>query len=323
MEKPLVSVIIPVYNTEKYLSDAIESVLSQSYTHIEVILVNDGSTDSSEDVIIKYQKLDSRILYKSIPNSGSSAARLIGLSMANGEYVQFLDSDDLLIPDAIELLVARAIETGADMVIPKFWFQWLNGSRTESLGTSSPIMEGRAYLRDVFKGQGYWCVWVFTRRSLYSNLKERAVDISFGEDAIWKTQLLLAVNKVAGLDKPLIIYNERELSLSHHTSHNAYRFREFKRYVKWLTDCIERNGLKEYMQEALAFFHVNNVCQQMSWHYLDGIEAELRKVCADKRKYPYLLSHLRRRQRKVFKWFEFSEKLGMWLLLHYISKGKL
>ena len=203
-ETPFVSVIIPVYNAGKYLAATIESACAQTYRNIEIVLVNDGSTDNSESIMSEYASRDARIICKSTSNQGPSGARLTGIAMARGEYVHFLDSDDLMVPEAIERSVARAVETGADIVIPKFWFQWLNGSRTESYGTSEPLMEGKAYLRDALMGKGYWCVWVLTRRSLYSAITDKATDISFGEDAIWKTQLLLSANRVAGVDMPLI-----------------------------------------------------------------------------------------------------------------------
>ena len=131
---PLVSVIIPVYNAEKYLACTVESVLAQTYRNIEILLINDGSTDNSEKIIRDFASHDTRIISKTTMNQGPSKARLTGISLAKGEYVHFLDSDDLMVPDAIERSVARAVETDADIVIPKFWFQWLNGTRTESFG---------------------------------------------------------------------------------------------------------------------------------------------------------------------------------------------
>ncbi len=322
-ETPFVSVIIPVYNAGKYLAATIESVCAQTYRNIEIVLVNDGSTDNSESIMSEYASRDARIICKSTSNQGPSGARLTGIAMARGEYVHFLDSDDLMVPEAIERSVARAVETGADIVIPKFWFQWLNGSRTESYGTSEPLMEGKAYLRDALMGKGYWCVWVLTRRSLYSAITDKATDISFGEDAIWKTQLLLSANRVAGVDMPLIIYNERPQSLSHSTSHNAARFAEFKRYVGWIYKYINDEGLQEYMDEALAVFHVNNVCQQMSWRCFEGIEDGLDKICSDLSRYPDLLKSLRRRHRKIIRAYRRFKTLGMLRLKWYALRGKL
>jgi glycosyltransferase involved in cell wall biosynthesis len=101
MNFPLVSVIMPVYNSEKYLKEAIDSILSQSYKNIELVIVNDGSTDSSKAIILRYS--DSRIfLIENESNSGIVYSRNRGLEMASGEYVATLDSDDIALPERIE-----------------------------------------------------------------------------------------------------------------------------------------------------------------------------------------------------------------------------
>ena len=92
---PKISVIIPVYNTEKYLEQCLESVINQTYKDLEIICVNDASTDNSFDVINEYSKKDSRIKYINFEtNKGVSAARNVGLEAATGDYICFIDSDD-------------------------------------------------------------------------------------------------------------------------------------------------------------------------------------------------------------------------------------
>ncbi|TVQ05934.1 MAG: glycosyltransferase [Balneolaceae bacterium] len=91
---PLISIIIPVYNAEKYLSEAVDSILSQNYKKIEVILVDDGSKDKSVDIINKYVQYHKKIISIAHDNSGPSAARNNGIKLASGEYITFLDSDD-------------------------------------------------------------------------------------------------------------------------------------------------------------------------------------------------------------------------------------
>jgi glycosyltransferase involved in cell wall biosynthesis len=96
----LVSIIIPIYNSENTIIETIESVLNQTYSNLEIILVNDGSKDSSENKILAFK--DPRIIYKYQENQGSPIAKNLGLSIANGKYIQFLDADDLLSADKIE-----------------------------------------------------------------------------------------------------------------------------------------------------------------------------------------------------------------------------
>ena len=93
-EKELISVIIPIYNAEKYLRQCLESVINQTYKQLEIILVNDGSTDGSLSVCYEYQKKDSRIIIISQQNEGAFKARKNAIKIANGKYVAFVDGDD-------------------------------------------------------------------------------------------------------------------------------------------------------------------------------------------------------------------------------------
>jgi glycosyltransferase involved in cell wall biosynthesis len=102
-DSPLISVIIPCYNQGRYLTDAIESVLSQSHTNWECIIINDGSTDNTRDVALKYMNVYPQIKYIEQPNRGLSSALNRGIDEAKGDYIQFLDADDLIAPEKLEL----------------------------------------------------------------------------------------------------------------------------------------------------------------------------------------------------------------------------
>lgn len=110
--KIMVSIIIPVYNAEKYLDECVESVLSQTYNDYELILVDDGSTDYSGKICDRYAKADNRIVVIHQQNSGASAARNTGISEAHGEYITFVDSDDWIEPDYIERMVRHMVPYG-------------------------------------------------------------------------------------------------------------------------------------------------------------------------------------------------------------------
>lgn len=115
--KPLVSVIVPVYNVEKYISQCIESILAQTYPIFELILVDDGSPDNSGKICDEYAAQDCRVKVIHQPNGGVSVARQTGMDNATGEYFIHADPDDWVEPTMIEELVAKAIEEDADMVI--------------------------------------------------------------------------------------------------------------------------------------------------------------------------------------------------------------
>ena len=113
---PKVSVIIPVYNVERYLTDCLDSLLRQTLVDIEIICVNDGSTDGSPDILMRYAKLDSRMIILNQENSGLSSARNAGLDIAQGEYLYFLDSDDYIDANALQILYIKAQEDDLDIL---------------------------------------------------------------------------------------------------------------------------------------------------------------------------------------------------------------
>lgn len=121
-----VSVIVPVYNTEKYLARCIDSILAQTHKDLQIILVDDGSTDKSGEICDSYAKADNRIIAIHQENSGVSKARNAGIDVANGDYIAFVDSDDTIRPDMYESLLGIAKKTGADIVTSDFIFNGNN-----------------------------------------------------------------------------------------------------------------------------------------------------------------------------------------------------
>ena len=114
--KPLVSIIVPVYNAERYLRECVDSIATQTYGNLEIILVDDGSTDSSGNICDDLSDLDGRIRVIHKVNGGVSSARNVGIDAALGEYLMFVDSDDTIIPESIELMLKKSQEYNADIV---------------------------------------------------------------------------------------------------------------------------------------------------------------------------------------------------------------
>lgn len=119
VEEDLVSLVIPVYNSAPYLRQCLDSVVGQSYQNLDILCIDDGSTDGSLSILKEYARRDRRIrvFSKQHEGKGAAPARNLGMEMAVGRYIQFLDSDDLFEPDMVGTLVSRARETGADVVI--------------------------------------------------------------------------------------------------------------------------------------------------------------------------------------------------------------
>ena len=120
MGKPLVSIIVPVYNVAPYLEQCLDSIKAQAYREFEVLLVNDGSDDASPYICRPYERADSRFCLIDKPNSGVSDSRNQAMDQAQGKYLQFVDGDDWLTPDATETFVHTAESTGAALVLVHF-----------------------------------------------------------------------------------------------------------------------------------------------------------------------------------------------------------
>lgn len=117
MQHPKISIIIPIFNTSKYLSDCLQSVLKQTLADIEIIAINDGSTDHSLDILEQSAKIDPRLKVYTHPNMGQSATRNRGIDIAQGEYIYYMDSDDILEPDCLESCYKKAKENDLDIVL--------------------------------------------------------------------------------------------------------------------------------------------------------------------------------------------------------------
>lgn len=117
---PAISVIIPVYNVERFLGQCLESVLNQTFKDIEVICINDGSTDKSLSILNKYQNKDKRLRIISQPNKGLSETRNLGIKNAKGKYISFIDSDDFIDPEMLNILFNKSEETQSDLTLCNF-----------------------------------------------------------------------------------------------------------------------------------------------------------------------------------------------------------
>lgn len=142
----LVNIVIPVYNIESYIGNCLNSLINQTYSNIEIICIDDGSSDGSAGIIKAMAAKDARIKYFFQENSGVSAARNFGLHKATGDYITFVDGDDYLHNRAIELFVDCALKTGADMVFADY-------VETSSLDHAMPTLSEPVYKEFSFTGQ--------------------------------------------------------------------------------------------------------------------------------------------------------------------------
>lgn len=150
MRNPVaISLVVPVYNTEKYLNQCLDSILHQTLQEIEIIVVNDGSTDSSRSIIEKFRQKDSRIKAFHIVNGGVSAARNYGIEQSCGKYVMFVDSDDWIAPDMCAILYDKAEKFNVDFVICGNYNVSSTAITPRKIFPNEKIFVGRDYKREI------------------------------------------------------------------------------------------------------------------------------------------------------------------------------
>ena len=171
MNNETVSVIIPVYNVEKYIRKCIESVCGQTYRNLEIILIDDGSPDKSGEICDEYAAADSRIKVIHLENGGVSRARNIGLDMATGKYIGFVDSDDYIRPGMYETLVDNMEKENVDTVICGFISVTEEGDvlpdKQIPIPVNDMVMTGEEAVKQL-AGSGYLCFIMIMNR-LYKN----------------------------------------------------------------------------------------------------------------------------------------------------------
>lgn len=212
---PQISIIVPVYNAEKYLAECIDSILGQSFADFELLLVNDGSTDSSPAICHRYALQDKRIKVLEKSNGGVSSARNLGLANATGTWIAFIDNDDWIDPSYLGNLLNKAIADKAEVAFCDFYFANPDGSK-KIYNAYSWEKQGLQGLNDYM--ETVWTVvWAgLFKRSLISdhNLKF-PVGITFFEDFYFISRLYYYANKVAKINLPLYYYRQIESSAVH------------------------------------------------------------------------------------------------------------
>lgn len=210
MEK--VTVIIPIYNVEKYLKETIESAINQTYKNIEIILVDDGSIDESGKICDTYQKKDERIKVIHKINGGLSDARNAGLEIATGKYLMFLDGDDFLELDAVENMVNEIIDKNADYVIGNYINATEEGEKWEKvifdLEKYKPFkLSINDYINSFFVMNSSVCNKIF-KKEFIDKLNLKFITGLPAEDAIFTTYCFIKAEKV--YYTPCVVFNYRQ-----------------------------------------------------------------------------------------------------------------
>ena len=263
---PLVSVIIPIYNVEAYLPQCLDSVISQTYSNLEIVLINDGSTDNSLAIANKYAANDSRIIVVDKPNEGVAATRNVGIATIKGEYVQFVDADDWIEQDMIEKMLNTALRNDCTIVSCGDILEYsdkktlINNPVKEETIFSEKKQVIRLFLEH--KNMNGALRTKLFKRTLFDGLCFDP-DVSYGEDALFVWQMLQSNSNcpIAFVPESYYHYRMNDASISH-----SFGKLKFTAYKVWKTITDDTELLyPDLLYKAQASF-----CNQMTMILFDA-----------------------------------------------------
>ena len=263
-----VSVILPIYNVAPYLDETFTALINQSLREIEIIAVNDGSVDDSENIIKKFALQDSRITYFSQENQGQSAARNLALKHAKGEYVYFMDSDDVIDTNALQLCYDYAEKTKADFIFFDGDTIQEKGANGISWNYSRSYMfeedtryEGEALLNQMLDTSKHNCVvWLlFIRHDFLKRISLQFFPGIIHEDELYTTQLTLQSKNIYCLKQTLVWHRIRQASTmgKHYSKRNINCYLTvIDELLKWQDSPVTRKFARYTLSKVFYTGHL-------------------------------------------------------------------
>lgn len=257
-----ISVIVPVYNTERYLERCLNSIINQNFFEIEIIIINDCSSDNSLKIIKKYMNMDQRIvLINKEKNEGLSAARNSGIKIAKGEYIFHIDSDDWIEQNYFKDMYEYAIENKADIVISDYYKDFDNGELIyiqDQKGCKYKEITKKQAIENIFLSKGYPAVWnKLIKRELYTENKIKHPNgISLGEDLAVTPKLMYCAKKIVKINKAYYHYIQNEASIT--KSQNFNKILDIYSVLNLLTDFFKNTQIilsKEFKISQLNWLY--------------------------------------------------------------------
>lgn len=276
-----ISIIVPVFNVEKYLSKCIESLVKQTYKNIEILLINDGSQDNSLNICKEWEKKDDRIKVFSQRNQGLSEARNTGIKNAKGNYICFVDSDDLVLSDFIEILYYLIKKYGCEIAQVNF-IEKTDDEIEKKINIEKQIFNEKILSsRDMIKGlttndhKKNVIVWnKIYKKELFENLSFKNGKIYEDEFFTWK--VFMKCKKIAVSDKILYVYRIRKNSIM-----NLQRKKISIKNLDYLEALEERmETFKNIRDMELYNLTLINYCYRLILYYnkFDGKNSENKKI---------------------------------------------
>ena len=276
----LISVIIPVYNASNYLDKCIMSVLNQTYENLEVLLINDGSKDSSLDICYSYEKKDSRVKVITKENEGVSKTRNVGIDNSMGKYLMFVDSDDYLHEKYIEKMYNYLIEKNLSVVTSSMTFvdENYNLLSVYSYKNANDILNFKNISIDLVNTSYFnsVCKMIINSKIIKENKVYFNEKIKFGEDLLFSFNVIQLANNIGYLNFPGYYYLQNNSSMTHKNSmeiinkyveDNKYVYDEIGKYIN--DDILINNKLFTKYNFALLKFIKNVKYKEFKKHAIN------------------------------------------------------
>lgn len=263
-DQPLVTVIVPVYNDQAYIATCLDSILKQTYTYLQILVIDDGSTDETPHIIDQYALKHKRIEAIHIPNQGVSVARNTGLDKMNGDYVMFVDSDDYLDSHAIAHLVDYADTNELDIVLFGATYYHQDGSVEQYLPyPSTQILDEGEVKKRMYRGDLSTPIWdKFYSQSIWEDLRFDTQWLR-GQDFVIQHQYFYRAHSIGCLAEPLYHYELRHsrgnFSLAYHLKFQYDVIRERLAFVETHDTDYIISVEEKLVRLALNIWHVSCV----------------------------------------------------------------
>lgn len=234
---PQISIIVPVYNVEKYLHQCINSILTQTFQNFELLLIDDGSPDKSGKICDEYAKTDNRIRVFHKENGGVTSARKYGIEKSYGEWIMLVDSDDYIENNSLELLLSYSCKTDSELIIGHYRYVDEDYKTIEIKKNHSEGNTPTDVLKAVLKNQctGSLCSRLI-RKELFNNIYYPPRDINMGEDIICGIQLISNARKITICPDVIYNYLQQKTSITHNL--NSKTVRNMPNFIKWVHSYI-------------------------------------------------------------------------------------
>ena len=255
MEAPLVSIIIPCYNAEKYLTNCLNSVLRQDWSHFEIICINDGSSDHTQCLLDEMQKKNNRIFVYSQENKGVAMARDFGVKVSKGEYIMFLDADDTLVDSALLLMMERALSKDRPDIVVSSCNIIQNDKIKRNKIIDFHSLDQLSYLKMILTGVCGWELWAkLFKREIFTRKQIHLPDFRMAEDGAVLIQLICASVLIKSCPIPIYNYIQHPTSATHTKSIEYVE--DTLRAGDFVQEYLKKYDFYESMKDYVSAFHL-------------------------------------------------------------------